>query len=166
VTVELALVTVSIVVWITAEARSSATEPHTALPREVLTGASLLAIHAAGALESSLRASSGPPLTIAVGLLVLALGIALRLTSIRALGDGFVSTVAPPARRVMDGPYRWLRHPSEVGLIAAAAGAAIALSSVTATAILMLVLVPLSISRATQEDRLFTTHITCKHVSR
>ena len=52
------------------------------------------------------------------------------------------------------GVYRLLRHPSELGLIAAAAGAAVLLDSGIAAAIALVVLVPLAVVRCAAEDRL------------
>jgi protein-S-isoprenylcysteine O-methyltransferase Ste14 len=52
---------------------------------------------------------------------------------------------------VLARPYRVLRHPSEVGLLAIAAGTALLLGSVVA-AIGTLVLVPLARARIAQEE--------------
>lgn len=49
---------------------------------------------------------------------------------------------------------RFLRHPSELGLIAAAAGAAVLLDSSVAAGIALVVLVPLALARCAAEDRM------------
>ena len=128
------------------EAHVSAREPHVHLPRELATGLALLAVHVTAV------AAPGAPM-IVPGLALIACGIALRVTAIRALGGAFVSTTTAPTRIVRTGPYRWMRHPSEVGLLAAAVGAAVLMASVVAAAVIVLGLVPLILVRCAAEDR-------------
>lgn len=52
-----------------------------------------------------------------------------------------------------EGPYRFMKHPSEVGLLAAAVGAAALLASGIAAAVIAIVLAPLVIVRCAAEDR-------------
>ena len=45
------------------------------------------------------------------------LGIGLRALAMLALGSAFRSATVPASHRVQRGPYRWMDHPSEVGLM-------------------------------------------------
>lgn len=62
-----------------------------------------------------------------LGLVPVALGIALRVASMRALGDAFTSETAfvPGRPIVATGVYRWTRHPSDLGLVLYAGGMAL-----------------------------------------
>jgi protein-S-isoprenylcysteine O-methyltransferase Ste14 len=139
----------SIAAWAIAEAAATPDEPHARLPREVATGVALLAVHAAALIEHLARDTAGS----LAGLAVIAAGLALRLAAIRALGSRFVSS--PGIDRVIaTGPYRVMRHPSELGLLAAAAGAAWLMGSCVAALITAGVLLPLCVWRCREEDRL------------
>jgi protein-S-isoprenylcysteine O-methyltransferase Ste14 len=61
-----------------------------------------------------------------VGLVPIAIGIALRVLAMRALGDAFTSeTVFVPGRPILtSGLHRWTRHPSDLGLVLYAGGIA------------------------------------------
>ncbi|MBA3391162.1 MAG: hypothetical protein H0T89_00890 [Deltaproteobacteria bacterium] len=148
----LAFVVASIVAWIALEGAASPAEPHARLPRELATGMTLLAVHVTAIGEHLARDATSAGVLGMLGVLAIAGGIALRISAIRTLGARFVSTTLAPDRRVTSGPYRWLRHPSEVGLLAAAAGTAAALGSIGAAAITIAVLVPLSLVRCADED--------------
>jgi protein-S-isoprenylcysteine O-methyltransferase Ste14 len=80
---------------------------------------------------------------VAVGLGVLAAGVALRVWAIVTLGRlfKFVVVIQDGHRVVASGPYRLLRHPSYTGALAAFLGAGIALDSWLS--VLALVLIPL-----------------------
>jgi protein-S-isoprenylcysteine O-methyltransferase Ste14 len=148
-----ALLIATTVAWIALEAASSTEEPAPPWSRAhagaLATGLTLFAVQAAALVEHALRGTAGSPL----GLALILGGIALRVAAIRALGADFVSTTAAPSRIVTTGVYRRLRHPSELGLIAAAAGAAVLLDSGVAAAIALVVLVPLAVARCAAEDR-------------
>jgi protein-S-isoprenylcysteine O-methyltransferase Ste14 len=75
-----------------------------------------------------------------------AAGILLRAAAIRALGDGFTSeTVLAPGRAIAaHGPYAWLRHPSEIGLLLVASGVATLGASAAAAG----ALIPLAVASA------------------
>lgn len=145
-----ALLVGSTLAWAGLEAAASPREPHAHLPRELATGLALLGVHAAGIADHVAR---GTAPALALGSALIVAGVALRLAAIRALGAGFVSATVAPARAVRRGPYRWLRHPSEVGLVLAAAGGAALVGSVLALAIAVAVLAPLSLARCAAEDR-------------
>lgn len=135
--------------WIAAEALTTPFEPDLAAPRERATGLALLAVHAGGLAEHLLRATPG----LWIGAAVIGLGIGLRLAAIRSLGAAFSSSDLPPPRRISSGLYRAMRHPSELGLVLAAAGTALLLGSLFAAAVTLLVLVPLSLHRTAAETR-------------
>ena len=80
---------------------------------------------------------------VAVGLGVLAAGVALRTWAILTLGRlfKFVVVIQEGHRVVTSGPYRLLRHPSYTGALVAFLGTGIVLDSWLST--LILVLIPL-----------------------
>lgn len=98
----------------------------------LFTGVLLWGTFAAGCVEGG-----RPPdlvLEICGGLLML-LGASLRFFAIRHLRSQFTSAVVVVAgngQLVQSGIYRWLRHPSELGLLCAALGAALYFASVAA----------------------------------
>jgi protein-S-isoprenylcysteine O-methyltransferase Ste14 len=135
--------------WVAVEAHVSAREAHVHLPREIATGMALLAVHVTAI------ALRGEPL-IVPGLALIAGGVVLRVTAIRALGGAFVSTTTTPTHVIRTGPYRRMRHPSEVGLLAAAVGAAVLMGSMVAAAVVVVCLVPLILVRCAAEDATIT----------
>ncbi len=154
-TLAAALLLASIVGWAIVEAVTASHEAHERLPRELATGLALFAIHVAGLAEDLLRGGGSEPLALIAGSSLIVVGIALRISAIRALGPRFVSSRTVD-RVITSGPYRWMRHPSEVGLLAAAAGAALLLDSAIAATIAALVLVPLCALRCHAEDLALT----------
>jgi protein-S-isoprenylcysteine O-methyltransferase Ste14 len=79
------------------------------------------------------RASSAdiPSALRAAGLVLMWLGLAIRGWAIAALGAAFRTTVEvdPGQAVVSTGPYRWIRHPSYVGLLLILAGFGLAAGS-------------------------------------
>jgi protein-S-isoprenylcysteine O-methyltransferase Ste14 len=106
------------------------------------TGLALLAGQVGGIVENGDGA--------AWGVVLIAVGAALRVTAIVQLGSAFRTTL-DSATLVTTGIYRWLRHPSEYGLILIAAGGAVALASWIA-AIAACVVAALSVVRCRRED--------------
>lgn len=108
-----------------------------------------LGIAATAAAMLFLPAWYGPELHAArwLGLSSFCLGIAVRTWAIVALGRLFTVDVAilEGHRLVVTGPYRWLRHPSYSGVMAAVLGLGIlsghllALACITTTALFALV---------------------------
>jgi protein-S-isoprenylcysteine O-methyltransferase Ste14 len=131
-----------VIAWAIAEAAASRVdrvEPGTlALP----TGVALLAGQVGGIVENGDGA--------AWGVAVIAAGAALRVTAIVQLGGGF-RTALGSATLVTTGIYRWLRHPSEYGLMLIAAGSAVALASWFAGGCACVV-TALSVVRCRRED--------------
>ncbi len=58
---------------------------------------------------------------VLVGTGAMVLGLALRRAAVRALGAAFTARIVV-GERVVSGPYRWLDHPSELGLLLASLG--------------------------------------------
>lgn len=110
---------------------------------------------ALGLFATTIAAATGPG-TRLVGLVPVAIGIALRGLAIRALGDAFSSeTVLVPGRVVVrGGVVRWTRHPSELGLALFAFGLALLGDSAIAAAFAGLVVVPSAAVRIAGEERL------------
>jgi protein-S-isoprenylcysteine O-methyltransferase Ste14 len=118
-----------------------------------LTGSALLASAWFGLrLHPQLALSAPWRVAAAVGL---AAGVALRVGAIWQLGDRFVTAAAAGARAPLftEGVYRIVRHPSEAGLVLAAAGGAVLLRSAVALALSAAVVLPLTVLRALAEDR-------------
>lgn len=149
----IAVLVASTLAWMGLEAAASTREPHERLPREVATGVALLAIHAAAIGEHLVRGIATPMSWLVTGTVLVIAGIALRVTAIRALGPAFVSATTAPVRVVHAGPYRFMRHPSEIGLLAAAVGASVLLGSVIAAGVTAFALLPLILVRCAHEDR-------------
>lgn len=152
------LLVASIAAWAIAEATAAPYEPHARLPREVATGLALLGVHVAALVEHLVRDTPGS----LAGLAVIAAGLGLRIAAIRTLRSRFVSSCTVD-RVIATGPYRLMRHPSEVGLIAAAAGSAWLLGSPVAALIAALVLLPLCIARCRAEDRALAAHVPARY---
>jgi protein-S-isoprenylcysteine O-methyltransferase Ste14 len=68
---------------------------------------------------------------IVTGLVIIWLGLVIRAWAVVALGRWFVTTVEVEAGQavVSRGPYRWVRHPSYVGLLLITAGFGLAEST-------------------------------------
>lgn len=77
---------------------------------------------------------------VAAGLTLLWAGMAFRLWAIRVLGNFFrVVVVIQEGHRVVErGPYRWLRHPSYTGILAATTGLGLALGDWASLAIMLI----------------------------
>jgi protein-S-isoprenylcysteine O-methyltransferase Ste14 len=82
-------------------------------------------------------------------------GALLRGAAIRRLGSFFVTEpwVAAEQPLVTDGIYRWVRHPSETGLLATGLGAGVFCESLPALAFWAAGLVPLVLVRLRLEER-------------
>ncbi|WGS84960.1 isoprenylcysteine carboxylmethyltransferase family protein [Methylomonas sp. UP202] len=65
----------------------------------------------------------------ALALAIFAAGLSLRYLAVRRLGRFFTTdvTIQPRHELIVDGPYRWLRHPAYTGLLLALAGAGLAM---------------------------------------
>lgn len=77
--------------------------------------------------EGWLRGAAATSVWFSVGVVVFALAKALKWWAIATLGPfwTFRVIVVPGASRVVDGPYRWLRHPNYVGVMGELVGVAL-----------------------------------------
>lgn len=109
----------------------------------VLWGTILVAVAAAIVTARLVPAAHSPLLARAYGVVVFALGLALRWYSILHLGRFFTVDVAIASDHhvVDDGPYRWVRHPSYTGAIVAFAGYGVCIGNWLSLALLV---VPIS----------------------
>jgi len=100
------------------------------------------------AVELSSRWSGGttswPWLAYAVGAVLVAAGVTIRVWAVLTLGRWFTTVVrvAGDQQVVSDGPYRWVRHPSYLGLLVALAGLGLMLTDWASLA--LAVLLPLA----------------------
>lgn len=92
--------------------------------------------------------------TAIAGLVPIAIGIALRVAAMRALGDAFTSETAfvPGRPIVATGLYRFPRHPSDLGLVLYAGGLAMLGASPVAGAFAIMVLATAAL-RIAEEER-------------
>ena len=92
------------------------------------------------------------------GASIACIGIFLRVAAFRELGRAFVSMprVVVGQRLVVKGPYGFLRHPSETGIICISLGIAWMMNSSLGLLITASLLLPLSYSRVTREERVLT----------
>ncbi len=93
------------------------------------------------------------------GVALYALGTALRLWPVVALGSRFSGLVAiqPGHELLTTGPYRTIRHPSYLGLMIGSLGWALAFRSGSGLVIAALTLLPL-LARIDAEERLLQSH--------
>jgi protein-S-isoprenylcysteine O-methyltransferase len=109
---------------------------------------------------SNLLRSTGidvfPAWTVALGVGLLAAGIAVRLWAVRTLGRFFsyVLELRSDHRIVTGGPYRWVRHPSYTGVILAAIGYAVLIGSGPAVVLVATVVGAVIGYRISVEERL------------
>ncbi|WP_165698770.1 methyltransferase family protein [Bremerella volcania] len=92
------------------------------------------------------------PLSVCGATLLIA-GIFLRASAIHALGPRFVSDVCCDAPPVSVGIYRYLRHPSEIGLLAITVGGPLVLQAPWSALVAGCVLAPISMWRIRREDK-------------
>jgi len=103
---------------------------------------------------ATLRGPVGPLGLLGGGLLLVG-GSALRLAAIHTLGPSFATevTVRPDQSLVLKGVYRFVRHPSETGLLLVALGAGVLAGSVAVLVVWCGLLVPLVLMRIHIEER-------------
>jgi protein-S-isoprenylcysteine O-methyltransferase Ste14 len=93
-------------------------------------------------------------ISVAIALVIIAVGVSLRLSAIRALGERFRNDVAihPGHQLEAHGIYGKMRHPSELGLLLILSGNVWLAASPPAAAVFFLASLPLSIWRSRAED--------------
>jgi|tagenome__1003787_1003787.scaffolds.fasta_scaffold19536042_1 protein-S-isoprenylcysteine O-methyltransferase Ste14 len=108
------------------------------------------------AVVATERAASLPiPVAARVaGVIVMWLGLATRVWAIAALGGAFRTTVEvdPGQAVVSTGPYKWVRHPSYLGLLLIVAGFGLARGSWLALAACLLLPPPALVRRIQVEE--------------
>jgi len=94
-----------------------------------------------------------------IGVVLYAAGGALRIWPVFVLGDRFSGLVAIQRNHalVTDGPYRFIRHPSYLGLLVMALGWALAFRSGAGVLLVAITLMPL-IARIRAEEALLHRH--------
>jgi protein-S-isoprenylcysteine O-methyltransferase len=137
-----------LIAWIAGEAVLSSPDRPARGTLAGATAAIVFSSQLAGVIEHLV---SGRSWCAPIGIALFAAGIAVRWWSIATLRDAFASRL-DSATLLTTGPYRWMRHPSELGLIAAVAGGAVMLASFAALAGAA-ALIPLAIVRCRREDR-------------
>jgi len=87
---------------------------------------------------------------------LLGLAVALRVWSIRTLGQSFTATVQTQAgQSIVDtGPYRWIRHPSYLGVLLSFGATAILFRSAAMGALTACILLPIYFYRIRVEEGL------------
>lgn len=160
----LALLSLFLLAELSGDARRPSPQPfsspadrrHTRLA--ALTGVLTLAVLWTAVGEQACRSLAAPQSSVwrqPVGAWLMFAGIALRYAAIRSLGRYFGNriTVLPDQRLVRRGIYRWLRHPSEAGLLAITLGACLLLGGGVAATIWCACLLPAVLRRIAGEDR-------------
>jgi protein-S-isoprenylcysteine O-methyltransferase Ste14 len=96
------------------------------------------------ASRSEVGTSPWPWLPYAIGALAVVAGLVVRIWAVRTLGRWFTTVVRVAADQqvVTDGPYRWVRHPSYLGLLLILAGLGLMLTDWVS--LLLAVLVPMA----------------------
>lgn len=135
-----------VVGWAVAEGATSLVDRPGPGTLAAATGVCLLASHVGGIAEHVVRHTHG----LRCGVLIAAAGIALRIWAIATLGPRFASRLDSD-RVIARGPYRWMRHPSEIGLVLAMAGGALVLGSWLAGAVTIVAL-PIAAVRCAREN--------------
>jgi protein-S-isoprenylcysteine O-methyltransferase Ste14 len=118
-----------------------------------VTGGLLLLLFWACLVERAVTVAAGSWLQAFGGALLLS-GVTLRALAVRTLGRTFRTEIEGfNDALVRDGVYRFLRHPSETGLLTASLGAAVLLQSVLGLGVWCGALLPVTLARLALEER-------------
>ncbi len=109
-------------------------------------------------IEGATRGAPSRDLIVA-GVVVFAAAKALKWWAIVSLGPfwTFRVIVVPGSRRVASGPYRWLRHPNYVAVIAELVGVGLTTGARITGPVALLVFAALLVKRIAVEDRILET---------
>lgn len=96
-----------------------------------------------------------PWVAYVAGAALVAAGVAVRVWAVLTLGRWFTTVVrvANDQRVVSDGPYRWVRHPSYLGLLVVLAGLGLMLTDWVSLAVVVLVPLATLVWRIRVEER-------------
>lgn len=96
-----------------------------------------------------------PGLLGVAGSTVIMAGVGLRQSARRALGRQFTVglSVFADHELIVDGPYRWIRHPNYAGLLLIGLGTALMVRSPLAVGVMMVGWLPLALLRIRAEER-------------
>jgi protein-S-isoprenylcysteine O-methyltransferase Ste14 len=96
-----------------------------------------------------------PGLPGIAGFALIMAGVVLRQRAAQALGRHFTVGLAlfDDHELIVDGPYRWLRHPNYAALLLVALGTALMVWSPSAAGVALVVWLPLALLRIAAEER-------------
>ena len=119
------------------------------------TGISVLLIFWTALLSRARSPVLIDPLAVFAGALFLVGGTGLRFAAIHTLGPAFATEVSvrPDQSLVLEGVYRYMRHPSETGLLLVTLGAVVLAGGVATLAVWCSLLIPLVALRIRLEER-------------
>jgi len=141
---------VAVLLWVLGSAAAQDAGPAGPVPRSEQRRAILLL----SVLVVSLVTSTGLHGALAAaGSALLLLGLSLRKAAIRTLGRHFTAHITTAHSRIHTGPYRWLDHPSELGLATASLGFAVLCGSAPGMMAWAAAVVAPSVLRCRAEDR-------------
>lgn len=94
-----------------------------------------------------------------LGFIATVAGFSLRIAAVRTLGFSFVSDIRITGRIVESGIYRWMRHPSEAGLLLIMSGGPLFVGSVPVSLFAIAFFVPLYFWRTRRENTAISASI-------
>lgn len=117
-------------------------------------GVSILLVQWICICQLTISGSSTNPVLLSLGSTMIVCGIAIRASSILALGNRFTNLVEISRERplIQNGVYRFLRHPSETGIMLFIAGIALVSQSWLAILVFAFVVLPVVILRLRIEE--------------
>ncbi len=120
-----------------------------------MTGTTMLGIFWVAQCEHLLRLPSPSTTVQCVGGALMLAGAMLRFLSIQTLGESFSTALVAADDRslVTTGIFRFMRHPSETGILAVMIGAGILLQSWIAMGLIVVLLLPVILIRVIREER-------------
>jgi len=120
----------------------------------VLTGVILFATFSISLAEYLVHNVNSETAPIFVGVVLVLLGVILRVSAFWDLESAFVSLPRTfiGQKLVEKGVYRFVRHPSEIGLICISFGVVWLMSSIVGFLLLVLILLPISYIRIVREE--------------